>query len=1063
MRIVCTCGIAHLCRVHGGPVPGGARAFLVLSFSFAPDDRENVSAIATIVAPAPRGDKLGHPQSVGRGRACCGAAAAHICTLPEGRTTSSLVLMFIAVSSLVRYWKTYGSEMTSTSLPSPHARQCAPRSGASARAAPGAHEGLALVRAVEQPVLHEEGAAVREQSVALHLAQPDTAVHLAPVDGLPRERVDRPARAHLVLVRDHVAQPLVVDDAHEDVHFHLRAVDARVELLRAVVRVARRAQLLAKVVGGVLVLVEAEGRRVLRDAVHGAGLARHALEQHADGHARGEAVRVEEDVGDDARLREGHVFARPQPRHDTLLPVPRRELVAGHRVTVVPQLDARALARGVLALGAEQAHLLHHGVVGVLVLLGRVPAGFIILDHLPHLGHAVGAELLLEELPPLVAALRRPGLRLDVAEAVGEWLARLLEVVEVDDRVGVHRGVREAAVVRRLVDDHRVLHVVARVRDDRHHGVGARGVLVEAVALVVAVAHDGALRRVQRVGLGVGAMRLGVERCAHGLLAHLALVHVARRLVEVGEGREARDEREDVRRLELAVRALAGLDVLLGVGHAQRRLLERADARRAAEEVEAAEAARAVDARHQRDLHVAQRGAHGRAAIGGHLGGAQRGGGGVGDVEVDARDDDAVEDHWQVLRGRQRRARGQEHGACLRQDRRHPLRHLGVRHEVRRDVARGGDVVEQAARPAVGRVHGTEEAPRVGQQLAHGGRAELHKEGSSVDGAEVGDVAPKVEPLARDDETGGLLQVEPRLAHQVARGEEVGELPTDVDDLGLVEADAEAAQDLVGVDEPLPLRRALAVAQLLAHGGAQPLEVLLQLLLEDHLPQVARQQHLLVDQRVGVVLAHAPRRHGVDLVRVGVRVRVGVGVRVKVRVKVRVRVRARVRVRHGGYLLQHEEEQLPLLRVPLLERASDVHEHVSSDEELAHLDVAQPRGRAQHRPELGAKEGEALRARVQRLLVVCVLAQRRLHPVGDEVIARVAAACALVDLGVGALPERLEQQHERDEVLRLADRQPQPGAAAREQVQPHGERGVVLPRAADDRGKGRELGAAVPV
>ena len=44
---------------------------------------------------------------------------------------------------------------------------------------------------------------------------------------------------------------------------------------------------------------------------------------------------------------------------------------------------------------------------------------------------------------------------------------------------------------------------------------------------------------------------------------HLALVHVARRLVEVGEGGEARDEREDVGRLELAVRALARLDVLL--------------------------------------------------------------------------------------------------------------------------------------------------------------------------------------------------------------------------------------------------------------------------------------------------------------------------------------------------------------------------------------------------------------------------------------------------------------------------------------------------------------------
>ena len=93
------------------------------------------------------------------------------------------------------------------------------------------------------------------------------------------------------------------------------------------------------------------------------------------------------------------------------------------------------------------------------MLLGRVPPRgrvddaverVLVLEHLPHLGHAVGPELLLEELAPLVrgrgrgrgrvragvglrvahlvAALRRARLRLHVAEAVGERLARLLEV-----------------------------------------------------------------------------------------------------------------------------------------------------------------------------------------------------------------------------------------------------------------------------------------------------------------------------------------------------------------------------------------------------------------------------------------------------------------------------------------------------------------------------------------------------------------------------------------------------------------------------------------------------------
>ena len=85
---------------------------------------------------------------------------------------------------------------------------------------------------------------------------------------------------------------------------------------------------------------------------------------------------------------------------------------------------------------------------------------------------------------------------------------------------------REAAVVRRLVDDHGVLHVVARVRDDRDHRVGPRGVLVETVPIVVVVAHDGRLRRVQRVRLGVRPVRPRVEGRAHRLLAHLGRVRV---------------------------------------------------------------------------------------------------------------------------------------------------------------------------------------------------------------------------------------------------------------------------------------------------------------------------------------------------------------------------------------------------------------------------------------------------------------------------------------------------------------------------------------------------------
>jgi hypothetical protein len=41
-------------------------------------------------------------------------------------------------------------------------------------------------------------------------------------------------------------------------------------------------------------------------------LARHRLDEHANRHARGEGVRVDDHVGDDARLGERHVLGRIQ-------------------------------------------------------------------------------------------------------------------------------------------------------------------------------------------------------------------------------------------------------------------------------------------------------------------------------------------------------------------------------------------------------------------------------------------------------------------------------------------------------------------------------------------------------------------------------------------------------------------------------------------------------------------------------------------------------------------------------------------------------------------------------
>ena len=182
-----------------------------------------------------------------------------------------------------------------------------------------------------------------EKSIALHFTHTDTTTLLTTLDGLASRRHDRTSGTHLVLVVNHVTQTLVVDDTDVNVRLELLARDARVERLVAVVVVAGLHELVAKVVAGRVLLVELEGRRVLRESVQGTGLAGERLDEHTDCHARRESVRVDDDVGLDASLREGHVDGAPLLRAHTLLTVTRRELVTDDGRTGDAKLDGDGL------------------------------------------------------------------------------------------------------------------------------------------------------------------------------------------------------------------------------------------------------------------------------------------------------------------------------------------------------------------------------------------------------------------------------------------------------------------------------------------------------------------------------------------------------------------------------------------------------------------------------------------------------------------------------------------------------------------------------------------------
>lgn len=188
--------------------------------------------------------------------------------------------------------------------------------------------------------MKQEGGAVRQQGVSLHLSKADASLDVPPSHGLVGHLVSCPCGPHLKFVRDHVTQPLVVDDADEDVRLELLTAHSAVEPLRAVVVVSAGPQHFTKILQRGALLGESEGRGVVAQAVQGAGFAGHALDQHTDGHAGGKAVRVEQDVGGHAALGERHVLGGPQAAQDALLTVATGKLVTDGGVSWYSYGDA---------------------------------------------------------------------------------------------------------------------------------------------------------------------------------------------------------------------------------------------------------------------------------------------------------------------------------------------------------------------------------------------------------------------------------------------------------------------------------------------------------------------------------------------------------------------------------------------------------------------------------------------------------------------------------------------------------------------------------------------------
>ena len=280
-------------------------------------------------------------------------------------------------------------------------------------------------------------------------------------------------------------------------------------------------------------------------------------------------MRVDDEVGLDAALGERHVDRGPQLRAHTLLTVARRELITDDGLTGHAVLDADRLAGLDTGFGAHDADAVDVALLGVLVLdeVGDAVdvdvgvSGGVVAHGVPggdetalaHAGANVRKTVFVQGVTPFGLDLAARGETEELCDLTARAAPPGILVVQGVNLRLVNRTVSESTLVRGLVNNHSVVHVVTRVGDNRHHGIGAVGEVVQSVGVVQRWPHNRRLTRLQSVELVVCAVVDGRARRSHRLFAHLALVHVTRRLVIVGERRHVGNNGKDVGRGELNV------------------------------------------------------------------------------------------------------------------------------------------------------------------------------------------------------------------------------------------------------------------------------------------------------------------------------------------------------------------------------------------------------------------------------------------------------------------------------------------------------------------------------
>lgn len=252
-----------------------------------------------------------------------------------------------------------------------------------------------------------------------------------------------------------------------------------------------------------------ERSSVLGNTVQSPRLTGHTLDKHTDSHSRGESVRVDNNIWLHTALAERHIDRRELLGTYTLLTVSGRELVTNDGGTGDTEFDVDFLELGITSIGTEDTNFVDEGSFITLVLVELGSTGGVVnigtqritsLD----LGTNDGQTVLADNVPRIMVLLDIPT-ETKMQSRLGTS-ARSGHTLQVKDIGLVDCTVTETSFVGRLVQDHRVFHVITSVRNDSNYGVGTVGEVVETVMVVKIGTNNRGLTRLESVHLVVGTL-----------------------------------------------------------------------------------------------------------------------------------------------------------------------------------------------------------------------------------------------------------------------------------------------------------------------------------------------------------------------------------------------------------------------------------------------------------------------------------------------------------------------------------------------------------------------------